>query len=85
MSIELKKKASFNKPLGGDVFFQLDGRELSVKALKDQAMAAAAANPDTAGVRINSLDVYVKPAENMGYYVARHGKGEITGSFSLVE
>ena len=33
MSIELKKKPGFNKPLGGDVFFQFDGRELSAKNL----------------------------------------------------
>ena len=70
MSIELKKEPGFNKPLGGDVFFQFDGRELSAKNLKELAVAAVSENPEAAGVKINSLDVYVKPAGNIGYYVA---------------
>ena len=83
MSIDLKKKPGFNKPLGGDVVFQADGAELSAREIKAKAVAAVSDNPAAEGLKINALDVYAKPAEGMGYYVARHNKGEVTGSFAL--
>lgn len=83
MSIELAKKPGFNKPLGGDMTVQMDGMELSAKNLKAAAVKAVEKNPDAAGLKINSVDVYAKPAEGMVYYVAKHNKGEVTGSFQL--
>lgn len=84
MSVKLDKKPSFNKPLGGDVVLQAGGTELSMKALRDRASAAVSDNPDATGLKINAIDVYVKPEENACYYVAKHSHGEVTGSFQLV-
>ncbi len=83
MSVDIKKKPSFNKPLGGGVTFQVNGRELPAKDLMDRAREAVSDNPEAEGLKINAIDVYVKPEENMIYYVARHGKGEVKGSFIL--
>lgn len=84
MSIELNKKPGFNKPLGGDAVVQLDGLELSAKGLKAMAVKAVEENPEAVGLKINAIDVYAKPAEGMGYYVARYNKGKVKGSFPLV-
>lgn len=83
MSIDLNKKPSFSKPLGGDSVVQADGMELSMKSLKDRAVKAVTDDPAAAGLRINSVDIYVKPSENACYYVAKHSHGEVTGSFPL--
>lgn len=83
MSIDLKKKPGFNKPLGGDTKFQYGGAELSAKGLKDRAVEAIMENPEAAGLKINSVDVYAKPEEGMLYYVAHYKDGEISGSTTI--
>lgn len=83
MSIDLKKKPGFNKPLGGDVVFQQGGAEYAAKALREKAAAAVMDNPEAAGLKINAMDVYAKPEEGMLYYVARYKGGEISGSAAI--
>lgn len=83
MSIDLKKKPGFNKPLGGDTKFQYGGAELSAKGLKDRAVEAICADARFEGLKINAIDCYAKPEEGTCYFVARHNKGELEGSFPL--
>lgn len=81
--VKLDKKPGFNKPLGGDVTFQACGKELTAKAMRDLAVKAVSGNPEAQGLKINAVDVYVKPEEGALYYVARHGKGEVSGRVDL--
>ena len=81
--IKLAKKAGFNKPLGGDTLVQVNGMELSMKEMRDKAIASATDHPDLGGIKVSSLEVYVKPEEGKVYWVARHNKGEVSGSTEI--
>ena len=59
--IKLAKKAGFNKPLGGDTLVQVNGMELSMKEMRDKAIASATDHPDLGGIKVSSLEVGFEP------------------------
>lgn len=74
------KTGKTEKPaVSQNVYIQFAGKEILEKDIVDQVKQAWVANGHRAA-SIKSLDVYVKPEENMAYYVVN---GKDTGSIEL--
>lgn len=77
-----KKMVSVTRWPEGDTYVQFGGREAAMKDMKAAVLAdieAKASEP----VKIESLNMYVKPEEGRTYYSANGPTGEISGSVAL--
>ena len=77
-----KKMVSVTRWPAGDVHFQMDGRDVCMKDLR-AAVLADMEGSVSSPTKIDTLDVYVKPADGRAYYAATGPDAELSGSVAL--
>jgi len=76
------RKVAVTRWPGGDMHLQIDGRDIGMKAVRSSVLADMEARA-TGPVKVDVLDVYLKPSDNRAYYAANGPTGPVSGSVSL--
>lgn len=76
----MRKKVSVTRWPSGDVHLQMDGRDIAMKGLREAVLDDMESRA-TGNVKVESLDVYLKPEDGRAYYAAN--EGSVSGSVSL--
>lgn len=77
-----RRKVAVTRWPEGDTYFQLGNKDVGMKALRTSVLDDLEANTESM-LRIDALDVYVKPSDGRAYYVAQGPSGQVSGSVAL--
>ena len=77
-----KRKVAVTRWPSGDVHFQMGGRDIPMKDLRESVLADMESRA-TSSMKVDALDVYVKPEDGRAYYTADGPTGGMSGSVAL--